>query len=75
MQPLTQREVPPPINPHVWRKFKQAERNMLVAMSITRRKDSGGLMWNGNRRPRKIQERRARYWARHMKRLCNKLFP
>jgi len=64
-------------NPHVLRKFEQAQRNMMVRIGFTCRSLAafpGALVWNGNTISRK-EARRSRYWARQMERWMNKLFP
>lgn len=48
-----------PINPHVWRRFKLAEANML-------------RFFHAGYSPRKV--RRSRKWAREMERWTPKLF-
>ena len=64
-----------PINPHLWRKFAQAQTNMLNLVGMNRRSADRrhGSHWNGKRTDRK-HYRRVRYWSREMLRLSTKLF-
>lgn len=62
-------------NPHIWRKFKQAETNMLRLLGFTRRSPGylDGRRWNGNSTERK-HRRRVRYWSRQMLKWSERLF-
>ena len=64
-------------NPHVWRKFEQAQNNLRrhLDFSVTEMIDDVKMWkWNGRRMPKKSSRRFCK-WARQMKRWCDKLLP
>lgn len=62
---------PTTINPHVWRKFSQAQDRFRDRLGF--RTVDGTWKFNGNRVPKKMH-RRQRKWAHQMKRWIDKLF-
>lgn len=62
-----------PINPHVWRKFSQAQTNFRKACGF--HVATGGRTWkhSGRRMPRKMFRRQLK-WGAEMARWADKLF-
>jgi hypothetical protein len=61
----------PPINPHVWRKFSQAQANFRKANNCS--SVNGRWKWNGRKSPMKQRRRRLK-WANAMSHWKDKLF-